>query len=368
MIEDAQMLYEYLPLEYKSKPESDYVNFLWDAFQVNYENEKYQFAYIAYHMLFMCFVYFQLAKIYLNAPGEIRKFLIFTSKAQSAFETYENKCKEALKKKLDVPQFNPFSLSGEYERTIVGLFVGIGCNRETIKRLREIVDERNTVAHSNGNINFSSQDYLDEQIGEILECVDQIAKKTGSIITACTEKFLLGSATPEENEYIDEKDQVREVLIKSNYFSSNDMGVAGAYPIDKLEEKAGYQYIQKLFQAILEAIPQDEYDVLMDMCRDAARYAMESRIWDGKSRFITLMDVPGEQEPVKISSYEELVDCLGESIETVYYTNEPEDKIWSGNFTMDDARDLAQEVLSDYEEQLTLFFPDQPEALPEEGG
>jgi hypothetical protein len=368
MIEDAQRLFDYLPLEHKSKPEGDYVDFLWEAFKVNYENEKYQFAYIAYHMLFMCFVYFQLAKIYLNAPDEIRQFLIFVNKAQSAVDNYEVKYKEALQKKLDAPQFNPFSLSEENERTIVGLFVAIGCNRETIKRLRKIVDERNNIAHSNGNINFSSQDYLDEKIEEILACVDQIDKKTAPIITACTEKFLLGSATPEENEYIDENDQVREVLIKGNYFSSNDMEMAGLYPIDKLEHTAEHPYIQKLFQAILEAIPQDEYDVLMDMCRDAAIYALESRLWDGKSSYMTLMDVPGEQEPVKISSYEELENCLGECIETVYYSNEPQDKIWSGNFSMDDARFMAREVLSDYEQQLASFFPNQSKALPEEGG
>jgi hypothetical protein len=368
MIEDAQRLFDYLPLEHKSKPEGDYVDFLWEAFKVNVENEKYQFAYIAYHMLFMCFVYFQLAKIYLNAPERIRKLLIFTSKAQSVVDNYENKCREAVQKKLDVPQFNPFWFSGEFERTIVGLFVAIGCNRATIKRLREIVDERNDVAHSNGNINFSSQEYLDEQIGEILECVDQIDKKTGPIITACTEKFLLGSASPEDNEYIDENDQVREVFMKGNYFSSNDMDRAGLYPIDNLEKRAGYPYVQRLFQSILEWSPLHEYRALLDMCRDAALYALESRLWDGKSNYMTLMDVPGEQEPVKISSYEELEDCLAESIETVYYANEPQDRIWSGNFTMDDARFMAQEVLSDYEQQLASFFPDHSKALPEEGG
>ncbi len=89
MIEDAQKLFDYLPVWYlRLKLGIEYVSFLWDAFSVNYEKEKYQFAYFAYHMLFMCLIYFQLAKIYLNSPEEIRKLLIFTGYAESAIDNY----------------------------------------------------------------------------------------------------------------------------------------------------------------------------------------------------------------------------------------------------------------------------------------
>jgi len=37
------------PYLYKTTQEKEYVNFLWDAFYVNYEKEKYQFAFIVYH-------------------------------------------------------------------------------------------------------------------------------------------------------------------------------------------------------------------------------------------------------------------------------------------------------------------------------
>ena len=37
--------------------------FLWDAFETNYTHGKYQFAFLAYHMLTMSFVYFNLWQI-----------------------------------------------------------------------------------------------------------------------------------------------------------------------------------------------------------------------------------------------------------------------------------------------------------------
>jgi hypothetical protein len=54
-MEDALELSTYLPLSYISPKEQEYIAFLWDAFETNYEHEKYQFAFLAYHMLTMSF-------------------------------------------------------------------------------------------------------------------------------------------------------------------------------------------------------------------------------------------------------------------------------------------------------------------------
>lgn len=63
MMEEAYQIFSYLPLRYKNDEEAGYVRYLWKAFGSNYENELYQFAYMSYHMLFMCFVYFTIWKI-----------------------------------------------------------------------------------------------------------------------------------------------------------------------------------------------------------------------------------------------------------------------------------------------------------------
>lgn len=351
MIEDAQRIFDYLPQEYKNQTESDYVAFLWDAFSVNYEKGKYQFAYFAYHMLFMCFVYFQLAKIYLNSPEEIRKLLIFTGKAQSAIDNYEKRYKEAIINKIPSPQFDPFSLAAEQERSIVGLFVSIGCKRETIKRLKAIVDERNDIAHSNGNINFSNQDSFDEKINEILECIAHIHENTRPIITTCTEKFLLDSANPDENEFYDENDQVRELFARGNYLSSQDILVACEFPIEQLIYKTNYTYMKKLHQIIVDMNGVDLYDVALDLTHINLHQAMESAVWDDESRTMMLMDVPYFDKPVMVSSREELEECLRECANLSFYSF-----VMEGDKRTFEEQSVVDNVLSNYDDRLGSFF------------
>ena len=55
-MEAAAELANYLPLSFKTPKEQEYIEFLWDAFEMNYTHGKYQFAFLAYHMLTMSFV------------------------------------------------------------------------------------------------------------------------------------------------------------------------------------------------------------------------------------------------------------------------------------------------------------------------
>src|SRR5664280_2535320 len=63
MIEEASEILNFLPVRFKQPNEQEYIEFLWDSFESNYKNEKYQFSFIAYHMLFMSFVYFNIWQI-----------------------------------------------------------------------------------------------------------------------------------------------------------------------------------------------------------------------------------------------------------------------------------------------------------------
>ena len=65
---------EYLPNSYKTRDEQDYINFIWESFESNYNNAKYPFAFIAYHMLYMSFVYFEVWQIKENRKIDFRAF------------------------------------------------------------------------------------------------------------------------------------------------------------------------------------------------------------------------------------------------------------------------------------------------------
>src|SRR5450759_5438226 len=75
-MEDAADLGNYLPLSFKSPKEQEYIEFLWDAFDANYESGKYQFAFLAYHMLTMSFIYFNIWQIKQTVPREFAMGLI----------------------------------------------------------------------------------------------------------------------------------------------------------------------------------------------------------------------------------------------------------------------------------------------------
>ena len=75
-MEEAAELRDYLPLSFTSPREQEYVAFLWDAFETNYTHGKYQFAFLAYHMLTMSFVYFKIWQIKKMEPKYFEMSLI----------------------------------------------------------------------------------------------------------------------------------------------------------------------------------------------------------------------------------------------------------------------------------------------------
>ena len=75
-MEEAAELGNYLPLSFKTPKEQEYIEFLWDAFETNYTHGKYQFAFLAYHMLTMSFVYFNIWQIKQTEPGDFAKSMI----------------------------------------------------------------------------------------------------------------------------------------------------------------------------------------------------------------------------------------------------------------------------------------------------
>ncbi len=97
------------------------------------------------------------------------------------------------------------------------------CDNDKIGTYAKLVDDRNDSAHPNGNIFFSTQAALDAKIDEILCVVDDIQEHSRPVIERCYREFLLRSADPEEREYPDPDDQIREILIHENYLSQKDI-------------------------------------------------------------------------------------------------------------------------------------------------
>lgn len=238
-MEEAAELGNYLPLSFKSPKEQEYIDFLWDAFETNYTHSKYQFAFLAYHMLTMSFVYFNIWQIKQTEPADFAKGLIGFGK------DVEKNLLEAT---------SPFVFSTVNERTILRFLKLIACDNGKIGTYAKLVDDRNESAHPNGNIFYSTQAALDTKITEILRVVEEIENHSNAVIELCYREFLLRSADAEEREYPDPADQIREVLIHGNYMSQKDIQVClgldlepFAYHHQKAEIRALHQTLQATY-------------------------------------------------------------------------------------------------------------------------
>ena len=234
-MDEAAELAEYLPLSFKTPKEQEYIEFLWDAFDTNHKHGKFQFAFLAYHMLTMSFVYFNIWQIKQTEPGDFEKGLIGFSKDVE---------------KGILAATSPFAFSVVPERTMLRFLKLIACDNGKIGTYAKLVDDRNESAHPNGNIFFSTEAAFDTKIAEILRVVDEIQSHSAPTIRRCYSRFLLESGDIEEREYSDDADQIREVLIHSNYLSQKDIEICIEHAIGSLAGHVHFQDIERLHECL----------------------------------------------------------------------------------------------------------------------
>jgi hypothetical protein len=234
-MEEAAELANYLPLSFRSPKEQEYIEFLWDAFESNYRNAKFQFAFLAYHMLTMSFVYFNIWQIKQTEPKEFGMGLIGFGK------DIEKSLLEAT---------SPFVFSTVNERTMLRFLKLIECDNSKIGTYAKLVDDRNESSHPNGNIFYSEQSALDIKIREVLRVVAEIQNHSRHVIERCYENFLIDSFDPDDREYPEDADQIREILVHKNYLSLEDMKFCVAYDTGKIEDHPRFEGIEALHMAV----------------------------------------------------------------------------------------------------------------------
>jgi hypothetical protein len=237
-MEEAAELGNYLPLSFKTRSEQDYIAFLWDAFETNYTHGKYQFAFLAYHMLTMSFVYFNIWQIRQARPEDFEKGLIGFGKD--------------IEKSL-LGATSPFVFSSVNERSILRLLKLIACDNSKIGTYAKLVDDRNETAHPNGNIFFSTQAALDTKITEILRVVNEIQTHSKPVIEHAYREFLLQNHDADEREYPDAADQLREVLIHGNYLSQKDIEICLGLDIASLAGHPQGENMRELHEVLKAA-------------------------------------------------------------------------------------------------------------------
>lgn len=238
-MEEAYEIHNYLPLHFKTPSEEEYVRFLWDTFESNYNDGKFQFGFIAYHMLFMSFVYFNIWQIKKIHEEDYKKITL------GFHDCFINAS-------------SPFSFSEEGEAKIFKLFKFFGLEDVQIGQYKRIVAIRNLAAHCNGNIHFNDDNSVDEKVTDILRFAEEIQQKTKSAIQDCYKKFLLDSQYIEERRYIEGEEQINEELIHEHYISQKDLEFCFEYDISQLSQEPGFTEIQFMHEKLLSMYGNNE--------------------------------------------------------------------------------------------------------------
>ena len=238
-MDDALELVDYLPMSFKTEEETDYIESLWQSFINNYENEDYHSAVMSFHMLFMSFVYCVLWKIKNHMPDDVEKIAIgFGKDTENRITKMES----------------PYAFSAIPERSVFRFLRLIECGNDKIGMYAKLVDVRNDIAHADGNVHFRTQTSIDGQIRETLRATDEIQSFSRKHIERVYMKFLMDCASPTLREYLDDEDQIREVLVRGNYMSSKDIETCRAFEILKLsydarfeEEKTAHEVLIRMY-------------------------------------------------------------------------------------------------------------------------
>lgn len=238
-MDDAQIILDYLPFSYRNKEEEQYVGFLWDSFVSNYESEKFEFANLAFHLLYMSYVCFAVWRIRAARKDDFEKAMV-------GFQNdVENKLFKA---------DSPFKFYEQLKEATIFRFIKlIGCGNEQVGEFSRFVKFRNRIAHPSGTTTFNDRQALDEHIALVLTEICNIQDHMTPVVRELFGAFLCSESNdPEKREYIDDGDQIREALLHDNYFSQKDIETCLGFDINAMDGNPDFPAIKTLFDAYVE--------------------------------------------------------------------------------------------------------------------
>jgi hypothetical protein len=237
-MDEALELATYLPVSFKTRSEEEYIAFLWDAFQSNYTNGKYEFASLAFHLLYMSFVSFSIWQIRLVREQDFKNALVgFQSDSEV--------------KLLDAD--TPFKFYEKLKESQIFRFLKlIGCSNDHVGEFAKFVKRRNKIAHPSGTVFFNDQVSIDSEISEMMREVGNIQQHMRPIIQEVYERFLLGSSDLDEREYAAPNHEVEANLIHRSYVSQKDIDVCITYDISEHTAHPNFLGIEELHLSLRE--------------------------------------------------------------------------------------------------------------------
>lgn len=243
-MDEALELNDYLPQSFANADEQAYLAFLWSAFQTNYEAERYEFASLAFHLLYMSFVSFSIWQIRLARPAPFAMAMVgFRNDDESDLMACAT----------------PFKFYDRLKESQIFRFLKlIGCTNAQVGEFAKFVKRRNKIAHPTGSVFFNDPTALDQEISEMMKEVRNIEAHMQPIILELYERFLRDSADPEEREYTDPGDEMNANFIHANYVSTADIVFCSAFDIEAAHAEPQFEEMKILHGALPSIVTDDD--------------------------------------------------------------------------------------------------------------
>ena len=241
-MDEALELGDFLPASYRARSEGEYVAFLWDAFQSNYVTGKFEFASLAFHLLYMSFVSFSIWQIRIVREQDFRNALVgFQNDAESSLLEADS----------------PFKFFERLKESQIFRFLKlIGCGNAQVGEFAKFVRRRNKIAHPSGTVFFNDRIAIDAEISEMMREVRNIEDHMRPVINDVYKRFLTDSGAQEELEYATLDQEIEVNLIHRNYISRKDIGVCLSFDIQALSGHAKFEIIQGLHESLRLSYPE----------------------------------------------------------------------------------------------------------------
>ncbi len=193
-------IFEYLPLQYKDQSDLEYFQFLTHSVEQNYNAGNFHFALVALHMIYMGIVYHYIYAIFRADPKKFDLVLI-------GFHDFLES-----KKIKDFSNLSWHNFSIINEAHIFQFYRAIGLNKGDVKTLKNPVNNRNDLLHTNGSF-LADENRFDELAQQYLQNLQKIHNACQPKYEKLYNKFLRSikiKPTKEEAEEFLAQDFIKE--------------------------------------------------------------------------------------------------------------------------------------------------------------
>lgn len=227
MDEYLKQIRKYLPIVFTDEETNAFVNYLSEAYLENLEKEKFQFAFTAFHMLNMVYIY--KVQWFLKEQGN--------SDIEQSLENFA--------KQNNGATFNTlFDLSQLPEMTsLEKLLKALSFHVNDIKICKNHVGVRNNCSHASGRVYYKTQSKIEHYIEEELEYVAKVEQRLTPVLKLFLQNFL--------NQNWDKSLIAGNIrtLFQKKYFSEKDLLLISIIDLPILDERSDTE--KKIYLKIL---------------------------------------------------------------------------------------------------------------------